>query len=500
MEKKRVRFAFIAAFLVFVIQLVDVFYIHSTGSLFASNVVARLVGIVIVIAFSVAAKSNIRKLCFKTYHWISETINGTIIAVVPIAIVFALEYLILRLKDLPNIALNIDFPNTNDAMSMKGKLFAIGVFAASVFLQSIFKELVFRGYMITQLNEKYGIRNSIIIQAVLYMFLLVPTIANMIYTGRFRGYGVQMAAFIIVCNLIVDFISGIKWGIFFRVSGNVWMSTADHFVNNMVLTCFSIYSDLPMKWFVIQAVLVQIISFVLFLPIYFKRDRLNEEIAAEVAVQRELAGMTVDNYSPSPVRHYIENRYRTRQEEMAKKRNIPVPPDRRIMFPSDFEEPVSLSDMRKNAGNQLFETVPDEEEDVIPEQSDDIVDIDSVPSEMSKSFFDRLIDRSVISEVYSEVNDETPTEPYVREQSHEKAEEPEVKAEKKAEPESEPEPPEQPEEPEEKPEEKTEEKPEEKSEEKPEENTDSDSGNGGNISRMVQGYFNDNFNRHTFKK
>lgn len=444
--KKKVSLAFVAALLVFVLETVDVFYIHSTGSLFASNVVSRFVSIAIIIAFSIAVKSNIKKLCFRTYNWFLELFNGFLFAAIPAGAVFAVEYgLLMFLGQSPTI--NISFPNTNDGMSLKGKLFAIGIFALTVFLQSIFKELVFRGYLITQLFEKFGIGKANTVQAILYTLLLCPKIVNMILTGRFTGYGWQMTAFIIGCNLLVDFMSGIKWGLFFRVSGSVWMSTADHFVNNIILTCLSVYSNMPMKWFVIQAVAVQALSFIMFIPVYFKRDRLNEEIAAEVAVQRELAGMTVDNYSPSPVRHYIENRYRAKQEENARKRNMPLPADTRIRFPSDFEEPVSIADMKLVAEEEFIKTVNNDGAEFTPEADESIEKMTSAPSEMSKKYFEDVVEKSSKTDIdiTAGMNEKDAKETHSVSENSEKSEQAE------------------------------------------------------NISRLVQGYFNDNFNKHTFQ-
>lgn len=399
--KKNVVFAYITAILMIAMQTVDVFYIHSTGTLMATNIVSRFAGIAVIIIFSLILKSNIRKLCFKRYNMIFEMINGFFLAAIPVAFVFGAEYMVLRfVKGYENLRINIDFPNVNDGMSMKGMLFALGVFALTVFLQSLFKELVFRGFLISQMFDRYGLSKSNLIQSVFYTLLLVPNIVQMYMTGRFDGFGWEMTAFIIVSNLFVDFLSGYKWGLCYRVTGSVWLSTVDHFTNNMLLTCLYItYGTMPMKWYVLQAVAVQLISFAIFVPVYFRRDRANEEIAAEVAVQRELAGMTVDNYSPSPVRHFIENRHRDRQEEIAKKKNMPVPADTRIRFPSDFEEPVSLSEIRPVTEDTLIETVKNDGAELTPEPSDDVVSINASPSEMSKEYFNDIVEQSSKTDV-----------------------------------------------------------------------------------------------------
>lgn len=442
-SNKKIITAFIATVLVFAFQTLDVFFIHVDGSLFGGNVVARLAGIAVFIIASFILKFNVRNFCFRRYGFVFEILIGIFFAAVPVALCYGAEYLFFTVKGYENIFLNVSFPNTNDLMSLKGRLLAIGLFIFTVLLQSLFKELFFRGFLISQLFKKFGLLKANLVQTVLYTLFLVPTIAQNIISGRFSRYGLVMTAFIIGCNLLADFISGYKWGLYYRVNGTVWMSTADHFVNNMLLTCVYVTDGMmPLKWYVIQTIVIQLISFAMFIPLYYKRDKQNEEIAAEIAIQRELAGMTVDNYSPSPTRRYIENRRFDKQTELAKKRNMPLPV-KQIRFPQDFEEPVSLQDTEFFGAERLAESinVTEIKESVPEEKQKEIEDMKSAPSEKSKEFFDEMTQKNLNTDV---------------DITHGIKEE-DVKE------------------------------------------TDSvQEGGNSNISKLVQGYFEENFNKHTF--
>ncbi|MCQ2484502.1 MAG: CPBP family intramembrane metalloprotease [Clostridia bacterium] len=443
MEKKKVITAYVATFLVFMFQTIDVFFIHTDASIFGGNVVARLAGLVVFIFASLFLKFNVKNFCFRSYGFVFEIIIGALYAIVPAAICYGAEYLVLLTKGYDNLTLHIDFPNTSDAMGLKWKIIAVGLYMFTVLLQSLFKELFFRGFLITQLFDKYKIRNAIIIQAFLYTIMLVPTIVQYIITGRFDSFGLKMTLFIIFCNLFIDIVSGLKWGIFYRVNGTVWMSTADHFVNNMILTCVYItYGQMPMKWFVIQAVAVQLLSFAMFIPLYFRRDRQNEEIATEMAVRRELAGLPVDDYAPSGVRRYIEGKRFEFQAEYAKKRNMP-PPDRPLSLQPEFEEPVSLRDMEFAPSERMFETI-----DVISPVEADAEpkrvahDVTANPSEMSKQFFEE--------KTVGNTDEQAKAEPQVQKQKAPKADEVDTSS--------------------------------------------------SDISQLVKGYFEDNFNKYTFEQ
>lgn len=443
MAKKKVIIAYFATCLVFLFQIVDVFFIHTENSIFGGNIVARLAGIVVFVIASFLLKFNVKNFCFRSYGFVFEIIIGAIYAIVPAALVYGAEYIVLLIKGYNNLTLNIDLPNTNDSMGLRMRLIAIGLYLFTVLLQSIFKELFFRGFLITQLFDKYKLKNSIIIQAYLYMLMTTPIIAQNIITGRFDYFGFKMTVFIILGNLFIDLLSGLKWGLFYRVNGTVWMSIADHFVNNMILTCVYItYGHMPMKWFVIQAVAVQVISFAMFLPMYFKRDRQNEEIATEMAVRRELAGLPVDDYAPSAVRRYIEGKRFERQTEFAMKRNMP-PPERPLSMKQELEEPVSLTDFgyaRPENKTEPIEVIR-EPKSVEETPQRDTQAVTTPPSEIAKQYFEN---ETVKSDKTNEPDPET------------------SKYKRKYE-------------------------------------SDTDTSNS-NISQLVQGYFEDNFKKYTFEE
>ena len=444
MKKKKVVIGYIAFVLVFACQVIDVFFVHSRDSLFGGDVASRIAGIAIVIVASVILKFNVRKICFKKYGWFAEMLYGFFLAAVPVGICLGAEFLFLKyVRGFSDFTINISFPNVSSDMGLKSMLTAVGLYVFTVFLESLFKELFFRGFLISQFHGKYGVNKSIFIQTIFYTLMLVPMIVHSYMTGRFAGYGMKMTVYIIAGNLLLDFISGIKWGLFYKVNGTVWMQVADHFVNNMLLTCFCITKGvMPVKWFVLYSLAVQAISFVMFIPLYFNRDKINEEISAEITIQRELAGMRVDSYSPSPARHFLENQKRTRQVEYAKKNNLPPPRDNRIKRPEDLENPISLSEMTEEAGEAFLKTIRNDGAVSEPEQSDDIASLKEEPSKMSKDYFGKMINKSM-NVTDGDIKDEDNTE------SHEA-------------------------------------------------NEDNSAESSDNISKLVQEYFNKNFEKHTF--
>jgi len=344
MKNKRLTITYISVIAVIVLQAVDVLFIHKDGSLFGNNFIARIAGIGVAIIASILLNFNIKSFCFKTYNWFFEIIYGVLFAAVPFIICIGGEFVSLTFKGYNALKFNIWFPNTNDDMSIKGTILAMGLFTATIILEAVFQEMFFRGFLITQFHSRYGMSRSNIIQDALFIIVCIPEIYTKINADESARKSITTAVFIIICYILSVFVAGFKCGLYYRASGTLWMATADHFAYKMLMQCIYItYSTMPLKWYVLQALALQLMSLVLFIPLYFRRDKLNEEIATETAVRKELSHLQIDNYSPSPLRHFFETRSKLRREEFARIRSF-TKPIKETKNPSDFEEPVSLSD------------------------------------------------------------------------------------------------------------------------------------------------------------
>lgn len=397
-KNSKVVIALAATLIVMAFQAIDIIYIHQDGSLFGGNVIARIAGIGVAIIAAVILRFNIKNFCFKTFNWFVEILYGFVFAVIPFAVCLGAEYVALTLKGYDNLHLNIWFPNTNTDMSIKGTILAMGLFTATVLLEAVFKELFFRGFLITQFFDKFGIKKANFIQAFFFMLMIVPETLDQISAGAYRKENLMTTLFVIGCSLTLEFMSGIKWGLYYRVNGTLWMSVSDHFFNHMLLQCLYItYSVLPPKWAILEAFGVQVVSFCMFIPLYFKRDKLNEEIALEVAVRRELAGLPVDNYSPSPLRRFIENKNFERQEEYARKRNLPTPKKEKKSY-ADFEEAVSLEESTLYVSGRVSEEKLEELEKITGESAEEII------SEIEQSEPSSVIEEAVNETALPEEN------------------------------------------------------------------------------------------------
>ena len=254
-----------------------------------------------------------------------------------------------------------------------------------MFLVAAFKEIFYRGYLITQFSAKYGVAVSNLLQSIIYMISFAPTIAYYWLTGKFEFQGPLMSFFLICGHLFYNLICGIKWGMFYRVNGTVWMSVADHFLTNFIVSSlFFTENRLPEKWYIIEVIVIQLISFVMFIPFFIRRDRQNEIAAAEFALSREALRMGFDNYSPSVLRKQIDKRNQQRSEV-----------ERNINYSErHFEEPVSLGQIKMPDEADLTSSVRGFAiNDSAFEYNTEVTPLDGKPSEKVNKYFDDSIGR-----------------------------------------------------------------------------------------------------------
>ncbi len=385
-DKKRVVIANLVAIGVFIFQFIDVFFLHSNSPLFSTNVIARLVGVVVLIVFSGVLGFSLKKFCFKSYGWFFEILYGLVFSAIPILAVYFVKYIYFLYRDYENLTLTFRPSGFAPFDGSQKYIVSIIVYILTLLLVAVFKEIFYRGYLITQFSSKYGVPKSIFIQSVIYTLSFVPTLAYYWYTGRFDFQGPLMSFFLICGHLCYNFICGIKWGMFYRVNGTVWMAVTDHFFFKFVLSSFFFTeSRLPEKWFIIEVIVIQLISIIMFIPFFLKRDRQNEMAAAEFALSREALKMGVDNYSPSIIRKKIDEHHHMKAERESGKVEVYY-----------REELVNLNDTKLPTEDDLTSSVTGFAiNDTDFEYKTEVDPYKSEPSIEVQNYFDNSIDRNI---------------------------------------------------------------------------------------------------------
>ncbi|HAY73054.1 MAG TPA: hypothetical protein DCY31_04235 [Ruminococcaceae bacterium] len=384
-KRERIKNALpIAVIAVFVAQIIDVFLIRCDETIFGDVIFARIAGIII--TFIAAKKLGIRlkKRCLGRYGWYFELLYGIAFSVAPMLVVYAAELVYFKIKGYYS-ELYISFypPNTEDG-SLAAEL-ALYIFA--LLINVFFKE-IFRGFLLNGLYEKYGSKKSIYIQGLISTLLSSVLMVGMAVHGVFSERAAVDVAIIVAASLISTFISSVKWGFYYKVNGSIWMAMADHFVNSFVMTCVYLSPDrLPDKWLLVKSLVVQVISCIIFIPFYYRRDRVNAEYAKEMKTRREVLS-AMNESTPDLDEKSASDNYMMMMNETNQNRKFGESKNNEIL---DFDRNP------KEYSNSFFENVVDTTVKASSDKKEDSAESSDSISKLVGEYFQKQFDKNTFN-------------------------------------------------------------------------------------------------------
>ena len=283
LKEKRITITFFLTAFIFIIQAIDVFFIKSDNTIFGDTVIARVLGLFAVLAASKMLKFNIGRRCLGRFGWFFELLYGIGFSLAPIVLIYAAELIYFKIKGFySDISIFILPPNSTE----KGLIPAIAAYAFALIVNVVFKEL-YRGFMLNRLCKKLGEKKSNYVQSIIFTALSFLPAIGAFAEGGFKNMPTADVVITISASAAAVFVSSIRWGYYYKVNGSVWMAIADHFVNAFIMTCIYLSPDrLPDKWLLVKSLVIQLISCVIFIPFYYRRDRVNAEYERDRASEK----------------------------------------------------------------------------------------------------------------------------------------------------------------------------------------------------------------------
>lgn len=285
LKEKRVSVALIVTALIFAFQAIDVFLIKSDDTIFADTIVARILGLITVIVAAKMLKFNIRRRCLNSYGWYFELLYGVGFSIAPLIVIYVSELVYFRIKGFyKDASIFMLAPDGRDS----NLLLPLAVYAFALLVNVLFKEL-YRGFMLNQLGKKLGAKRANVLQASICTLMSLIYVVRAFAENSFSGSKTVDIVITVLASTAATFISSMRWGYYYKVNGSIWMAIADHFINIFVLTSVFFSPDrLPDKWLLIKSLVIQVISCVIFIPFYYKRDRVNAEYVKEMKTRHDV--------------------------------------------------------------------------------------------------------------------------------------------------------------------------------------------------------------------
>lgn len=132
----------------------------------------------------------------------------------------------------------------------------------------VMEEGVFRGLFVKLLETKYSFIKAAIFSSVLFGFWHIIAPVRGLLDGEISPTGEVMSALMLV---VTTGITGLKFCLLAKVTGSLWMSMADHFLNNTVINLLHVITTSGADEFqIIRISIAQTVSFLIVLFIYWK--------------------------------------------------------------------------------------------------------------------------------------------------------------------------------------------------------------------------------------
>ncbi|MCI9051933.1 MAG: CPBP family intramembrane metalloprotease, partial [Lachnospiraceae bacterium] len=255
----------------------EYFLIETDKTAIGENVLHKVVGIIILALVLKRGNLSWSDIGFHRNGFVSSIFKGLLLGSVCFAISYGLELAIFILQGNPaHLEMYISsFSLTGSQINNTDFVFFLLCVLFNV-INVWMEEGVFRGLFIKTLSETKSFMKANYIAAFLFgVWHIVMPIRSYI-----NGEMSFAAMFLMgIGYMILAGIMGIKWGLLYRITGNLWAGLGDHLFNNTVAT--NMLHVVSLKGAdelqIVRIMAAQIISFAFVLVIYYKNRKGNRK-------------------------------------------------------------------------------------------------------------------------------------------------------------------------------------------------------------------------------
>ena len=255
------------------VRFAEYFLIETDKTAIGENVLHKVVGIILLVLALKRVNLSWSDIGFQRNGFVSSILKGLLLGSVCFAISYGLELAILALQGNPaHLEIYISSfsltgsqtKNTNFVFFLLCVLFNV----INVWME----EGVFRGLFIKTFSETKSFMRANYIAAFLFgiWHIVMPIRSYVNGEMSFAAMLLMSIGYIILAGVM-----GIKWGLLYRMTGNLWAGLGDHLFNNTVAT--NMLHVVSLKGAdelqIVRIMAAQIISFGFVLVIYYCRNR-----------------------------------------------------------------------------------------------------------------------------------------------------------------------------------------------------------------------------------
>ena len=254
-------------------RFIEYFLIETDRTAIGENVLHKAAGIIILALALKRVNLTWSDIGFQRNCFVSNILKGLLLGSVCFAISYWLELTILALQGNPaNLEIYISsFSLTGSGIKNTDFVFFLLCVVFNV-INVWMEEGIFRGLFIKILSETKSFMQSNFIAAFLFgiWHIVMPVRSYMDGEMPFAAMVLMSIGYIILAGIM-----GIKWGLLYHMTGNIWTGIGDHLLNNTVATNMMHVISLngADELQIVRIMAAQIISFTFVLAIYVYKSR-----------------------------------------------------------------------------------------------------------------------------------------------------------------------------------------------------------------------------------
>ena len=254
-------------------RFVEYFLIETDRTAIGENVLHKAAGIIILALTLKRVNLTWSDIGFQRNGFVTSMLKGLLLGSVCFAISYWLELTILALQGNPaHLEIYISsFSLTGSGIKNTDFVFFLLCVVFNV-INVWMEEGIFRGLFIKIFSESKSFMQANFIAAFLFgiWHIVMPVRSCMDGEMSFAAMVLMGIGYIILAGIM-----GIKWGLLYHMTGNIWIGLGDHLLNNTVATnmlhVISLNGADELQ--IVRIMAAQLISFTYVLAIYVYRSR-----------------------------------------------------------------------------------------------------------------------------------------------------------------------------------------------------------------------------------